>query len=202
MTKASLISVQGGKLVHPARKLTAASLSGNTRRGYQERGGDLSALSDSDPAADLTRLFDEGVAPASAQMMIAAGRFVARTRPPAGRPLAAIGPGHGRPQGDLLGSFVADRVRSVTGRIGSFAGGDADCRARVLPSHARALRPGGNSPPGGPLPLSVTAGDFGGYLRTRRTTTNPRNARFRAFRRTCTAWRRWLPHLSLFSRSQ
>ena len=84
MTKASLISVQGGKLVHSARKLTAASLSGNTRRGYQERGGDLSALSDSDPAADLTRLFDEGVAPASAQMMTASGRFVARTRPPAG----------------------------------------------------------------------------------------------------------------------
>ena len=145
MTKASLISVQGGKLVHPARKLTAASLSGNTRRGYQERGGDLSALSDSDPAADLTRLFDEGVAPASAQMMITAGRFVARTRPPAG--WDAPWPLSDRVMAGLKGIFSGHSLR--IGSAQSLAASGASlvemqtAGARVLPSHARALRPGG-----------------------------------------------------------
>ena len=143
-------------LTAAASKLAAASIAKNTRIAYQgalgrlqaflrEHGRDLTGLDDSQLAEYLTRLHGSGASPASAAMVCAAVRFLAKTTgqpspagPLSGRVMAGLrregkDRGRGRVQGLQWGQ--ADTAAAVASTGGqSLAGCGPDCRHVGLPA--------------------------------------------------------------------
>ena len=129
-------------LTAAASQLAAASISKNTRIAYQsaldrlqdflrKEGRDLTGLDDSQLAEYLTRLHGSGASPASAAMVCAAVRFLAKTM------------GQSSPAGPLSGRVMAglrregkDRGR---GQVQGLQWGQADTAAAVASNGGQSL---------------------------------------------------------------
>ena len=129
-------------LTAAASKLAAASIARNTRIAYQgalgrlqaflrEHGRDLTGLDDSQLAEYLTRLHGSGASPASAAMVCAAVRFLAKTT---GQPSPA-GPLSGRVMAGLRREGK-DRGR---GQVQGLQWGQADTAAAIASNGGQSL---------------------------------------------------------------
>ena len=131
-------------LTAAASNLAAASIAKNTWIAYQgalgrlqnflrKEGRDLTGLDDSQLAEYLTRLHGSGASPASAAMVCAAVRFLAKTM---GQP-SPVGPLSGRVMAGLRREGK-DRGR---GQVQGLQWGQADTAAAASLSRACGMRP-------------------------------------------------------------